>query len=179
MTTPQGLPGDFTRAISFSAVKSTTETSSEGPLAAKRRRPSGERAMPQGRVPTLMVLTTSAVAASRTQIAPARPPLTQTLRPSGATLTQELTAPRQRGVVLRARPRLAAQSGACRSDWCSYIPPVFSTTLALPPAGGQNKQGLFCLVLGTSGGGGDWTGSWPSVVYAAGTTLGKGGFPPA
>jgi hypothetical protein len=75
------------------------------------------------------------------------------LRPSGATLTQELTAPRQRGVVLRARPRLAAQSGACRSDWCSYIPPVFSTTLALPPAGGQNKQGLFCLVLGTSGGG--------------------------
>jgi hypothetical protein len=74
------------------------------------------------------------------------------LRPSGATLTQELTAPRQRGVVLRARPRLAAQSGACRSDWCSYIPPVFSTTLALPPAGGQNKQGLVCLVLGTSGG---------------------------
>ena len=40
-----------------------------------------------------------------------------------------------------------------RSDWCSNFPAAFSTALAPPPAGGQNKQGLFCLVLGTSGGG--------------------------
>jgi len=39
-----------------------------------------------------------------------------------------------------------------RSDWCSNFPAAFSTALAPPPAGGQNKQGLFCLVLGTSGG---------------------------
>src|SRR5882724_11967687 len=55
VTTPHGPPGDFTRAISFSVARSTTEMSSDGPLATKRYFPSGERSKPQGRVPTLIV----------------------------------------------------------------------------------------------------------------------------
>lgn len=33
IATPHGLPGDLTRAISFSVLRSTTETSSDGPFA--------------------------------------------------------------------------------------------------------------------------------------------------
>ena len=58
-STPHGLPGDLTRAISFSVARSTTETSSDGPFAEKRNFPSGEIAMPHGRVPTLIVFNTS------------------------------------------------------------------------------------------------------------------------
>src|SRR5262245_47105292 len=48
-TTPHGLPGDCTRVISFSVARSTTEMSSDGPLAVKRYFPSGEKAIPHGR----------------------------------------------------------------------------------------------------------------------------------
>ncbi len=58
-TTPHGLPGDFTRAISFSVARSITETSSDGPLAEKRYLPSGESVMPHGRLPTWMVFSNS------------------------------------------------------------------------------------------------------------------------
>ena len=58
-TRPHGLPGDLTRAISFSVARSTTETSSDGPLAEKRYFPSGENAMPHGRLPTGIVFRTS------------------------------------------------------------------------------------------------------------------------
>jgi hypothetical protein len=37
------------------------------------------------------------------------------------------------------------------------IPLSFSTTVSPPPAGGQNKQGLNCLVLATSG---EWRQTW-------------------
>ncbi len=57
--TPQGLPPAFTRATSFAAPRSTTETSLEGPFAVKRYFPSGDIAIPHGLVPTLIVLTTA------------------------------------------------------------------------------------------------------------------------
>src|ERR1039458_8895609 len=63
---PHGLPGDLTRAISLSVARSTTETSSDGPLAANRYFPSGEKAMPHGRLPTGMAFSTSNVLASTT-----------------------------------------------------------------------------------------------------------------
>ncbi len=76
MAIPQGLPGDLMRLISFWVARSTTETSSDGPLAAKRRRPSGEIAIPQGRVPTLIDSRTAPLAASTTQWNQPRPALT-------------------------------------------------------------------------------------------------------
>src|SRR5665213_1829611 len=57
-TTPHGLPDDLTRAISLSVARSTTETSSDGPLAANKYFPSGEMVIPHGRVPTLIVSST-------------------------------------------------------------------------------------------------------------------------
>src|SRR5690349_1027565 len=74
-------------AISVSEARSTTETSSDGPLAAYRVVPSGEMAMPHGRWPTLIDLVRSPVLASSTQTMPARPVLTYTLLPSCETLT--------------------------------------------------------------------------------------------
>ena len=58
-TMPHGLPGDFTRVTSFSVARSTTETSSDGPLALKRYLPSGENVIPHGRLPTGMVFSNS------------------------------------------------------------------------------------------------------------------------
>jgi len=58
-TTPHGPPGDLTRAISLSVARSTTETSSDGPFAEKRYFPSGDSAMPHGRLPTGIVFSTS------------------------------------------------------------------------------------------------------------------------
>src|SRR5258708_6472467 len=74
-TTPQGPEPALMRAISFSVARSTAETSSDGPLAANRYLPSGESAIPHGRVPTLIVLSTSHVPASSTHTVPPRPVL--------------------------------------------------------------------------------------------------------
>src|SRR5581483_11572441 len=76
ITTPHGLPPAFTRLISFSVARSTTDTSSDGPFAANKNFPSGEIAMPHGRGPTLIAPSTSSVAASSTHTVPARPVLT-------------------------------------------------------------------------------------------------------
>src|SRR5271165_3977388 len=57
--TPQGPVPALTRAISFLASRSTTDTSFDGPLAVYRILPSGESAIPHGRAPTLIVFNSS------------------------------------------------------------------------------------------------------------------------
>src|SRR4029077_4262233 len=73
--TPQGLLPAFTRWISLPAARSTTETSLDGPLAANRYLPSGDRMMPQGRAPTLMLPVTAKLVVSTIATVPPRPVL--------------------------------------------------------------------------------------------------------
>src|SRR4051812_5112544 len=82
MVTPHGLCPALMRVISFPLSTSTTETSSDGPLATYTLWPSGETAMPQGRFPTGIVLITSRVAGSTTSTEPPRPVVTKSFLPS-------------------------------------------------------------------------------------------------
>ena len=75
-TTPHGLPGDLMRKISFSVAKINHRyVVRRGPFAENKYFPSGESAIPHGRVPTLMVFSTS--------ISVPRPPRTPFRTPGG------------------------------------------------------------------------------------------------
>src|SRR5262249_9493330 len=73
--TPHGLVPAFTFAISLLVARSTIDTSLDGPLAANRYLPSGDSAMPHGRLPTVMLSSTSKLFVSTTATVPPRPVL--------------------------------------------------------------------------------------------------------
>ena len=66
---------------------STTETSFEGPLAVYKREPSGLKAIPHGRVPTVTELTVEPVVELRATTVPPLPVATYTRVQSGETAT--------------------------------------------------------------------------------------------
>jgi hypothetical protein len=71
-----------------------------------------------------------------------------------APLSQELTVPRQRGVVLRARPRLAPQSGACGATGALISPCFFHPPHRRPPLVAKTSRAFSAWFWARAGGGG-------------------------